>query len=282
MLKLFFAPLCALFLVMGLSSCSDSEDDVTALTGASSDLMVQQVGESMVSLDEASGNTSGTIVRSSFIEASCNGVSFGACGAIASATAVKNFAGCTIVGGLVSLSGTVTLTYMGSGANTCTIPGIGDSVSRVPAFTAALAGNNGSFTASALSTGQTLTRTGSGTFTFSNRGIRHVYAASGGAAVADITTTTTADITISGTTRTDRVVDGGALQVTNNITNEVCTVSPNNVVWTSGNCSCPTSGTWTGSCSTGKALSLAFTSTCGTVNTTYGTASKTLTIDRCH
>lgn len=280
MLKLFSAPLCALILVFGLSSCSNSDDD-NALGGSSSDLMIQQIGESMVSLDESSGNNNGTFARSSFLEAACSGVSFGACGAIASATAVKDFNGCTIVGGLATVSGTVTLTYSGSGSGTCTIPAIGDSVNRVPDFGATLIGNNGSFVTSALSTGQTLTRTGSGTFTFNNTGIRRVYSSGSGNAIADITTATTADITVSGTTRTDRVVNGGTLQVTNNLTNEVCNVTPNNVAWTSSTCSCPTSGTWTGTCSTGQAVSVAFTSTCGTINTMYGTASKTVTLERC-
>ncbi|WP_409479383.1 hypothetical protein [Pseudobdellovibrio sp. HCB154] len=281
MLKLFSAPLCALILVFGLSSCSDSDDD-TALTGESSDLMVQQIGESMVSVDESSGNNNGTFTRSSFLEAACSGVSFGACGATVSATAVKDFNGCTIVNGLVTVSGTITLTYAGTGSGTCTIPAVGDSVAQVPAFTASLVGNNGSFAASALSTGQTLTRASSGTFTFANTGIRRVYTSGSGNAIADITTLTTSDITISGTTRTNRVINGGVLQVTNNLTNEVCNVSPNNVTWTSGSCSCPTSGTWTGTCSTGQPVSVAFTSTCGSVETMYGTASKTLTIERCN
>lgn len=281
MLKLFSAPLCALILVFGLSSCSDSDDD-TALTGSSSDLMAQQIGESMVSVDESSGNNNGTFARSSFLVAACSGVSFGACGATASATAVKDFNGCTIVDGLVSVSGTITLTYAGTGSGTCTIPAVGDSVTQVPAFAASLMGNNGSFGASALSTGQTLTRASSGTFTFTNTGIRRVYTSGSGNAIADITTATTSDITISGTTRTNRVINGGVLQVTNNLTNEVCNVSPNNVTWTSGACSCPTSGTWTGTCSTGQPVSVAFTSTCGSVETMYGTASKTLTIERCN
>lgn len=280
MLKLFSVPLCALILAVGLSGCSDSDDD-NALSGESSDLMIQQIGESMVSLDESSGNNNGTFTRSSFLEAACSGVSFGACGATASATVVKDFNGCTIVGGLATVSGTVTLTYAGTGSGTCTTPGVGDSVSRVPAFGATLIGNNGSFTTSALSTGQILTRTGSGTFTFSNSGIRRVYSSGSGSAIADITTATTSDITISGTTRTDRVVNGGTLQVTNNLTNEVCNVSPNNVAWTSASCSCPTSGTWTGTCSTGEPVSVAFTSTCGTIETMYGTTSKTVTIERC-
>ncbi len=282
MSKLFFAPLCALILVVGLSGCNDSDDENALTAGSNSDLMIQQIGESTVSLDESSGNTSGTIVRSSFLEASCSGVSFGACGATASSTVVKDFAGCTIVGGLVAVSGTVTLSYSGTGSGTCTIPANGDAVTRVPAFTASLPANAGSFSTSALSTGQTLTRTGSGTFTFSNTGIRRLYTGPTGSAVADITTATTADILVSGTTRANRVINGGALAVTNNLTNQVCTVSPNNVAWTSTTCNCPTSGTWTGTCSTGEPVSVAFTSTCGSVDAVFGTASKTVTIDRCN
>lgn len=280
MTKLFLAHLCALILVVGLSGCSDSDDETDV--GTNSDLMLQQIGESMVSVDESSGNSSGNMAQTSFLEATCSGVSFGACGARASGTIVKDFGGCTVAGGLVTVSGTVSLTYSGTGSATCTMPMMSDSVTRVPAFTAFLPAGAGSLSALALSTGQTLTRTGSGTFSFSNSGIRHVYTGSNGSAVADFTTATTADISISGTTRTDRVINGGLLTVTNNLNSQVCTVTPNNVAWTSAGCNCPTSGTWTGSCSTGEPISAAFTSTCGSVNTMFGTTSKTITIDRCN
>lgn len=282
MLKLLTAPLCALILVIGLSSCNDSDDENADSLGSSSDLTTQQVGEAMVSIDESSGNSSGTVTRSSFLEASCSGVSFAACGATVSSTAIKDFAGCTVAGGLVSVTGNVSLTFTGTGSGTCTIPSNGDSVSRIPAFTATLVGG-AAFTASALTaSGQVLTRTGASSFTLNNTGIHQVYTSADGDVLADVTTTTTSDITISGTTRTNRVVNGGALQITNNLTTQVCTLSPNNVEWTSASCNCPTSGVWTGSCSTGEALSVAFTSTCGSVDTMFGTTSKTLTIDRCN
>lgn len=287
MFKLFLKSVCALVIMMGFSACDNSDDEI--MTSESSNLMIQQIGESMVSLDESSGNSSGTmmvnnpmaIVRTSILEASCNGASFGACGATASATAVKNFNGCTIVGGLVSVSGSVSLTFAGSGANACTMPLVGDSVSRVPAFTASLPGGAGSFAMTALSTGQTLTRTASSTFAFSDSGIRRVYTAGNGSVVADMTTSTTSDISISGTTRTDRVVNGGSIQITDNLNSQSCTVTPNNVAWTSTSCNCPTSGTWTGSCTTNESIAVEYTSTCGRVNSTIGSTSKTLTIDRC-
>lgn len=282
MSKLLTAPLCALILVLSLSSCSDSDDESSESLGSSSDLMIQQIGEAMVSIDESSGNSSGTVVRSSFLEASCSGASFGACGATVSNTAIKDFGGCTIAGGLVSVSGTVSLAFSGTGSATCTIPANGDSVSRIPAFTATLVGG-AAFTASALTaSGQVLTRIGASSFILNNTGVRRVYTSGSGVILADVTTTTTSDITISGTTRTNRVVNGGALQVTNNLTSQVCTVSPNNVAWTSASCNCPTSGAWIGSCSTGEAVAVTFTSTCGSVDTAFGATSKTITIDRCN
>lgn len=282
MSKLFYAPLCALMLVIGLSGCSKSDDDESTLTDSNSDLMVQQIGDSMTSIDESGGNNNGNFSYASFLEVSCNGVSFGACNATASATAVKEYNGCTIFGGLASVSGTVTLTYSGSGSGTCTIPMVGDSVSRVPAFTATLSGNNnGSFTASAVSTGQTLTRTGSGTFTFNNAGIHRVYTGGNGSVIADLTTSTTSDITISGTTRMNRVVNGGAVQVVDNKTGDSCTVSPTNVTWASSTCLCPTSGAWTGTCSNGDPISITFTATCGRVDTVIGTTSRPVTLEHC-
>ncbi|AZZ35938.1 hypothetical protein CIK05_03730 [Bdellovibrio sp. qaytius] len=280
MFKLFFAPLGVLILVAAFSGCGNTDDNNDGI-GNSSDLTTQQIGEAMVSIDESSGNASGTVMSTNYLEASCSGASFAACGASMANAAVKNFGGCTIAGGLVSVSGTVTLSYTGTGSATCTIPASGDSVSRVPAFTATLVGG-AAFTASALSTGQILTRTGGSSFTLNNTGIRRVYTSASGATLADMTTMTTSDITISGTTRTDRVINGGALQVKNNLTSQVCTATPNNVAWTSMTCNCPTSGTWTGSCSTGESLSVAFSSTCGQVATTFGSTSKTLTIDRCN
>lgn len=284
MSKLFFAQMSVLTLVMGLMGCSNSDDNVNSLSTSSADLMVQQIGESTVSMDESTGSSSGSLRRSHVLEAACSTVDFGVCGAITSGTMVKDFNGCTLAGGLISVSGTVTLTYSGSGSSTCTIPGVGDSVNSIPAFKTTLAGNNGSYVVSPVSTGQTLTRTASSTFSFNNTGIRRVYTAgsSSTTTVADLTTATTAPISVSGTTRTGRVVNGGSLQVTDNITNEVCTVSPNNVTWTTSSCSCPTSGTWSGSCSTGNAISVVFTSTCGRVDVMYGAASKTAVVERCN
>ncbi len=282
MSKLLTAPLCALILVIGLSGCNDSDDEISESLGSSSDLTMQQIGEAMVSIDESSGNSSGTVTRSSFLEASCSGVSFGACGASVSSTTVKDFGGCTIAGGLVSVSGTVSLAFAGTGSGTCTIPTNGDSVSRVPAFTATLVGGVTFTTSTVTASGQVLTRLGASSFALNNTGVHQVYTSADGDVLADITTLTTSDITISGTTRANRVVNGGALQITNNLTAQVCTVSPNDVTWASSSCNCPTSGTWTGSCSTGETLSMTFTSTCGSVDTMFGTASKTLTIDRCN
>ena len=284
MFKLFFAPICVLILVIGLSSCNDSDNENAESIVSSSDLMIQQIGDSMASIDESSGNTSGAFAAPNFTEAACSTVNFGTCGVTASGTMVKNFGGCTVLGGLVAVSGSVALTYVGTGSASCTIPMNGDSVTRIPAFTATLPASAGAYFVSALSTGQTITRTVSETFSFSNTGIRRIYTsgASSGTTVADITTSTTTDIIISGTTRVGRVINAGTLVIANNLTSAVCTVTPNNVAWTSSGCACPTSGTWTGACSSGEAISMAFTSTCGSVQTSFGAASKTLTLENCN
>lgn len=293
MLKRFLAPAGAfLFVAVVLSSCSDSEDETAATSLSSNDQIVQQIGEMMISVDESSGNSSGTIVRgynnvvhpssilNSHTEATCSGVSFAAC---ASDSRVKNFGGCTLAGGLLTVDGNVTLTFVGTGAASCTMPTIGDMVMRVPAYSASLPSGAGIFTVAALTaSGQILTRTGASSYEFNNTGVRRTFTGNNGSVALDMTTQTTSDITLTGNSRLNRTITGGSLQLTNNLNSQVCTVSPNAVTWTSANCGCPTSGTWTGSCSTGENINVAFTSTCGSVGVSFGATSKTLTLDRCN
>jgi hypothetical protein len=183
---------------------------------------------------------------------------------------------------LLSLNGTVTLTFVGTGSTSCTMPANNDMVMRVPNFTASLVGG-GTFTASSLSaSGQVLTRTGASAYTFNNTGMRRTFVTGSNQTFIDMTSQTTSDIIFTGNSRTNRSITSGTLQLTNNLNGQVCNVTPNTVTWTSASCNCPTSGTWTGSCSTGEAINVAFTSTCGSVGVSFGTTVKTLTLDRCN
>lgn len=277
MLRKISAPLCALLLIF-MSGCDDSDNDNPALIDMdTSDQFVQHIGETLVSIDESGGDVSGTI------EAACSGVSFGVCGATSDNTRVKSYNGCTIGNGLGAVSGTVTLTFAGSAAEMCEIPEVNDSVTRVPALSGQLLAGVGTFTIMPVSgsVGQVITRTASSTFTFSDAGVRRTMNDSNGNIISDTSTQTTSPITITGAARAGRTINGGALQITDHQNNQTCNLIPNGVTWTSGSCNCPTSGTLSGTCSTGEPISVAFTSSCGSVNTSFGSTSKTVMLDRC-
>jgi hypothetical protein len=52
------------------------------------------------------------------------------------------------------------------------------------------------------------------------------------------------------------------------------------VSWTSS-CNCPSSGSWSGSCSDGNSFSISITG-CGSANLTLGEESSSVLFDRCH
>lgn len=292
------------FLVM--FSCKKAEDsssysvDSTAESG-------QQVGDAMASVDEAGGSTNGSFSQMEQIEfkhaektfarltsdepqrgssllqlalpeaqaAVCSLTGFSSCSANQK---IKDFADCSTPGG-GTLSGTVTLSFTGTGAATCTIPMNNDAVSRVPSFS--ITGLRGAtFAVSATSTGQTITRVNATDFTFSNSGIRRTFVTPKGSTILDVTSSTASPITISGTTRANRVMTGGGLTITNNLTSVSCTLAPSAVAWEAG-CNCPTSGSWSGSCSDATSMSVAFSGTCGQATVTKGADSSTITMDRC-
>jgi hypothetical protein len=157
----------------------------------------------------------------------------------------------------------------------------GASVARDPEFT--LTAPRGTYTVSKSATfGQKITKGATlGTFTFSNDGIHRVIT-SGGTTVADFTTMTTADMTITGSARAGRVLNGGTLRITNNTTAAYCDFSPSNITWPSSGtqCTCGTSGSWTGTCSDGKTGTVDITG-CGTGKLTIDGSSADVTFDHC-
>jgi hypothetical protein len=173
----------------------------------------------------------------------------------------------------------VTLTWAGGGASNCTMSASGDSITRNPNFT--LTGpRGGTLTVTKTGTiGQKIERGSAATsLTYTNDGINRKIAKSG-TTLYDFTTSTTSGITITGNSRTSRVLSGGGLQVVNNLKNVTCTVAPTAVTWTS-TCTCATSGTWSGTCSDGKSYSLEITG-CGTARLTASSATADITFDRC-
>lgn len=271
-------------------------------TGTSVDIeeTAQQVGDIMASIDE-SGGTNGVLggreaevlnrrvpetlfaKTASYLlplahATSCASAStFGAC---SSNVITRTFGDCTI-GGAV-FSGTVTLTW-GAPATSCVMTGSGATVTRNPGFV--VTGRRGAtLTVSKTGTlGQRMTwASGTGTnkvFNFSNDGIRRVFTANG-STLFDFTTATTSDITVTGTLRSNRVVNGGNLRVTNNLSSVTCDYVPSSVTWSS-TCNCAVSGSWTGTCSDGKASDVSITG-CGAATFTMGSESQMFTFDRCY
>ncbi len=287
--RLFILPV-----VLGLlSACAADIDEIA-----------QQVGDSMASVDE-SGGSSGTLaeldssrkffkrrapseisngwletyVQPSAYAATCSAApGFGSC---TSNAVTRTFADCTVGG--ATFSGTVVNTW-GGGAASCTLSGATQHITRVPAFT--VTGRRGAtLTVSKTGTlGQRLTlSSGSGAssvFSMTNDGIRRAFTNASGTTTYDFTTATTSAITINGNSRTNRILSGGSLRVTNNLTQVTCDYVPTAVTWTSA-CNCPTSGSWAGTCSDGKSTTVSING-CGTASLTVGTVSTSVTFDRCY
>ena len=307
-MKLKLLLLVSLAFAFGCKQAPADASDVTDIEETA-----QQVGDVMASVDEAGGNT-GTIAKlenfrskktfdrfapgnfpqeSVFAtlllpksEATACSSGFGGYGSCVGHTMVRSFNGCTI--GTAVLSGDVTLSWNGSGT-VCTLgngtPQAGDNITRSPNFTLTGRRNATLSVTKSGSVGQTLTYvSGSGStavFNFTNDGIRRKFS-SGATILFDETTTVVSatSISITGNSRSNRVMSGGFLTVTNNLNSVICNFSPSNVTWNSSSCNCPTQGTWSGSCSNGKSTSLVLNG-CGTANYSEGTTTTPVTFDRC-
>ncbi len=281
---------------MASSGCQGLLQDSGTSELVIADELARTVGDAMAGIDEA-GGASGELslqtprngssspnmlaiwkrLMPEAHAATCYGQGYSACTAN---FMQRNFGGCTLAGAYV-LTGTVDLTWVGS-AVSCTLTGTGGSIRRSPNFTlAGGAGGTLSVTKSG-SLGQVLTWvSGSGTnkvFNYENDGIRRIIT-SGGRSVVDLTTTTTTAITVIGTRRSGRSLSGGTLRLTNNLTGESCTMTPQNVQWSAG-CTCASSGTWSGSCSSTGSFALSITS-CGGGIVTYNGQNRSVSLDRC-
>jgi hypothetical protein len=289
------ARLLVLPVVLGLiSACAADVDEIA-----------QQVGDSMASVDESGGST-GTLaeldsarnffkrrapseISNGWLEnlvespayANCSALpGFGSC---TSNAVTRTFAGCTV--GAATFNGTVVNTW-GGGASSCTLSAPSQTITRVPTFT--VTGRRGAtLTVSRSGTvGQRLTLTsGSGSssvFALTNDGIQRVFRNASGTETYNFTTSIpeASPITITGNSRTNRVLSGGSLSVKNNLTDVTCTYVPTAVTWTSA-CNCPTSGSWIGTCSDGKSTTVSING-CGTASLTVGTVSTSVTFDRCY
>lgn len=312
-MKNFLALLVCIIVVSGCRG-KDEDDSYTIDTVNES---AQQVGDVVASIDESGGTTTGGFTLNNEIEsarkayarmtggdtdktvasmivpeaqaAACNTIGFDSCGTTGTGKKVRDFASCTTGGG-GTITGNVTLTFNGTGSASCTMPAVNDYVARVPNFS--ISGLRGAtFTVEATDSGQRITRDSTGgtpAFTFTNSGIRRKFITPKAVTLLDITTTTTStgSVTVTGANRANRVmnsVSGGGIVMTNNLTSEACTLTPNSVTWEAG-CNCPTSGSFSGTCTgTSDTLTVTFGSTCGsvTVSKTGDATNEAVTLDRC-
>lgn len=287
-----------------LSSCRGVSTDEATAFDVNSEL-AQQVGDSMSSVDESSGSSGNFAMMNQIKSAessiavfspvkspskikllseaisnayatSCFGTGFSAC---TSSSITRNFSSCTV--GTAIFSGTITLAFNGTNAATCKLSGATDAVTRSPNFT--ISTRYGSVAASKTGTaGQTLSYVSGATstkvFNLTSDGLRRVVTIDG-VTKSDITTLTTSAITVTGSDRTNRIMNGGTFRLQNNLTTERCDLVPSAVTW-SGTCTCATSGSWSGTCDTKGTFTLAITG-CGTANLTVGTETKAVTLTRC-
>ena len=290
-----------------VQSCKKTSEDIVYSVDTTGE-SAQQVGDVMASTDESGGSTSGLYaINSSDMQstmkayariskdelntvkisdlflpeaqaAACNTIAFTGCSAN---KRIRTFDGCT-VGTAGSITGNITLTFSDAA---CSAGSSSQTVKRVPNFT--VTGLRGAtFNVSATTAnGQILTRGAGTASTFANEGIRRTFVTPKGATILDVTTTTGTAINVTGTNRTGRTMSGGSLILTNNLTNEICTLTPSTspvLTWTGG-CSCPTQGFWSGTCSpSSKTFKVTFGATCGEVTVeNTGETTQTVTLDRC-
>lgn len=265
----------------------------------------QQVGDVMASVDEAGGsagaiNTASIkksvektfaryapdemadelfaqIILPKAFAASCSGVDLSSCDSTSGTASIRKrtFNDCLVAS--ASFSGDVTFSWSNTAA--CSMQANGERVTRSPNFK--VTGRRGA-TLNVTKTGtdgQVLTRTSASVFSFTNDGINRKFTNTVGSVIFDHTTSTTAAITVTGASRNGRVLSGGTLRVRNNITSTTCDYSPTAVTW-NGTCNCPVSGSWAGSCSTGKTTNISITG-CGTATYTEGTTTENISFDRC-
>ncbi len=215
----------------------------------------------------------GDLVMSSAWAQSCWLSQFDACDA---GVRSRDFGGCNF--GVAKLTGSVTLTFTDSG---CSMEAVLDEVTREANFT--ITGpRDATLTVTSPGGGQTVTRTAANSFTYAVGGLRRVAKGPRGRTLFDIGTRTTEPIGVSGTSRSDRVIDGGVLEITHNLAHYTTTLSPQNLAWSTG-CNCPTSGKLSGTVSkTDETQSILIEVTgCGTATITTDEETKDVTFDRC-
>ncbi len=213
-------------------------------------------------------------VEPSAYGAACYPFSFSAC---ASGVRTETFSSCSY--GAATIDGSVTLTFSDTAA--CGLVAAGDSVARTANFSVT-GPYGGTLAVSSPGGGQVLTRTATG-WTFAVPGMERVLTGPAGHKLFDISTMTTTDLTLTGTSRADRTIVSGTLVVEHNIAKYQVALTPNNLTW-SAKCTCAVSGSLTGTVSggadDGKSATVTLTG-CGTADVSINGESESVTMDRC-
>jgi hypothetical protein len=206
--------------------------------------------------------------------ASCWGETFTACSA---GVRTKDFGDCTL--GAATLAGSVTLTFNRTAL--CLVVSETDAVTRTADFT--LTGPyGGTLAVTSPGGGQTLTKTATG-FEYTVQGMERVLIGPGGRKLFDISTSTTAPLVVTGTSRADLTIVSGTLAIVHNLAGYTVSLTPDHLAWSSS-CNCAVSGTLTGTVSggklSGKSASVHVTS-CGHADVTVDGDTESVTLDRC-
>ena len=254
-------------LVSGCGKLSAIEDQAEVATAA---------GDVMSSFDESSGTEGGfALLEAPLLQSGGACFSTALLSSCSDKTRTRTFEDCTI--GLVNtLNGTVTLSFSETG---CAMNIAGNSVTRTADFT--LTAPRGTLTVSAPGGGQVITRTADG-FTYRVGGMKRVLKTSSGVTVADVETKTLGDITVTGTSRANRVMNGGSIEIKHVTRDYTAVLTPNNLAWTAG-CVCAVSGTLTGTVTGAQSSDdvVVEMTGCGTAKITANGISEDVKLDRC-
>lgn len=278
--------------VLALSACGRQRD---------SEQIAQASGDVMASLDESTldgqiatggpyqssprlGRKSllrsvGDLVISPAYAATCGILNrFTAC---SSGVRTKDFGSCSYNG--LTFEGSVSLSF--SDTSACSVDDVGESVTRAAEFKI-VNKQSETLTVSSAGGGQKLTRDGAAAYKYTVLGMNRVLTDAQGEKEFDISTRTLADISVTGSSRSDRVANGGTLQITHNLAGAVTELVPENLTWNSS-CNCPVSGKLVGNTQGGsgrRAVNTDFVvemTACGKATVTSGTDVNEVEFDRC-
>ena len=299
-----------LLLGISLAGCSKKDDGSTS-DSSPSDLSetVNAASEQAIAVAQSLDSTSYALIKNkqntsvakniqqlilpqALAATACNagGSSVGSCPGSAPYTIERTYNSCSMADSALTVSGAVEYTYSNSG---CSIVGVTNrSVTRTVDMT--MTGKSGgTLTISSANTtdyrgnivggGQTLSvQATAGQFSYSVGGVTRSLTGPAGATLMSISSRTTTPFSASGTSLSNLVLSGGALEIIHNRAKYTLTLAASNVAF-SNSCACPVSGTMSGSYSGSVSGSATITYTgCGTADvTTSGGGSASVTIDSC-